>query len=123
MSEKTNRILIVDDALLIIQRVRAMLKEQDIPAEVVGAGTCAEALSALSGHDLSIAILDINLPDGNGIDILRHIKKHYPTVQVMMMSNQSGEFYRSRCHSLGAACFIDKSTEFDLLPFLISSFL
>lgn len=114
--------MIVDDAYFIRQRVRTML-ESDEHTTVVAAGSYAEALGILHSQPVSIALLDINLPDTNGIELLKYIKKHYPTIPVVMMSNQSGEFYRSRCQSLGASYFIDKSAEFDLLLPIIQTFL
>ncbi len=115
--------MIVDDAYLIQQRVRAMLEGHELLTEIISAYTYVEALTILGTRPVSIALLDINLPDTNGIELLRYIKKNHPSIPVIMLSNQSGEFYRSRCKTLGASHFIDKSTEFESLLSVIDSFL
>ena len=91
--------------------------------EITSAGSYEEALVLLVPAHPDIAILDINLPGASGIELLRYIKTRYPSTHVIMLSNQSGEFYRAKCKSLGASYFIDKSTEFDQVPQAIASFL
>lgn len=114
MSQSGKSILIVDDAYGIQQRVRTMLEGYE-GTMVASAGSYAEALVILQALPVSVVILDINLPDINGIELLKYIKESYPSIPVIMMSNQSGEFYRARCRMLGASYFIDKSTDFELL--------
>lgn len=120
MSRK--QLLIVDDSTLIIHRLRNLLEGLPGLAEIDNAGTYGEALERLSVPTKpDIVLLDINLPDRSGIDLLRHIRRHHPEMIVIMLSNQGGKFYRDLCRHLGAAFFIDKSTEFELIPTILSS--
>lgn len=60
-----------------------------------------------------IAILDIQLPDGSGIDLLSKIKNMRKETVVIMLTNYPYSIIRKRCDELGADYFFDKSTEFE----------
>jgi DNA-binding NarL/FixJ family response regulator len=117
------QILIVDDAPLIRTRLRSMLEGLPGMAPILLAGTYAGAIELLGRDHPDIVLLDINLPDRNGLDLLRYISQHHPGATVIMCSNQSSPFYRNLCRRLGAAWFIDKSTEFENIPAIIAQFL
>lgn len=123
MPHRDRTVLLVDDSSLIITHLQGMLNGMTGIGKIVAAGGYEEALVLLSSARPDIAILDINLPDASGIELLRYIKSRYPSTRVIMLSNQSGEFYKARCKALGANYFIDKSTEFDQVPQAIASFL
>lgn len=116
-------LIIVDDSPLIIERLLSML-EGLLPPESIGyAGSYSEALSLIDPHPPDILLLDVHLPDRSGVELLRVVHKRYPSVMVIMISNQSDESYRSVCSALGALRFLDKSTEFEEIPALIQSLL
>lgn len=120
MSQK--QLLIVDDSDLILYRLKNLLEGLPGLAEIDTASSYTEALERLSVPVApDIVLLDINLPAHNGIDLLRHVRRHHPEMIVIMLSNQAGKFYRDLCRHLGAAFFIDKSTEFELIPTILSS--
>ena len=122
MTTNKNKLLIVDDSPIIIIRLMHMLEGQDNVHSITAARSYNEARSSLSENLPNIILLDINLPDKNGIELLRYIKKEYPSITVIMLSNQSGSFYRTVCELIGANHYIDKSTEFEQIPALLSSF-
>ncbi|HUB62618.1 MAG TPA: response regulator transcription factor [Puia sp.] len=116
-------LFIVDDSLLIIERLLGML-EGLLPAELIGyAGSYSEALSLIDISPPDILLLDVHLPDKSGVELLRVVRKRHPDTIVIMISNQSDESYRSVCTSLGAFRFLDKSTEFEEIPNIISALL
>jgi len=118
------QLLIVDDSPVIISRLKGMLVDLPGVQSIRVAGTFADAITWLSATPSpDIILLDINLPDRNGIELLRYIRQHQPGVVVIMISNQSSVFYRDLCLRLGAIRYIDKSTEFEAIPTLISSIL
>ena len=121
MAGKT--ILIVDDSLLITERLQAMLEGLENIGPVGCAGDYPSALQLMLAAPPDIVLLDINLPGKSGLDLLRHIKGKYPSILVVMLTNQSGDFYRNICKKLGADYFIDKSKEFEDIPVLLSSLL
>ena len=109
----------VDDSCQILDRLKDLLSEMKSEVELLTAGTFSKAVEILSKNRFDIALLDIHLPDGNGIELLKLIKKDQPGVKTIMISNQSGDYYRDLCKKLGAIHFIDKSKDFELLPNLI----
>ncbi len=116
-------VLIIDDSPIITARLRFMLESLSHTELVLYADSYAGALPLLQDYSPDIVLLDIHLPDISGIEVLQYIKKEYPSIVVIMMTNQAGPFYRNRCKTLGANFFIDKSSEFHLIPQIIASLL
>ena len=114
-------VLIVDDSPIIIERLKSMLTGVENVGTVIYASTYSRAILLLAENNPDIAVLDINLPDKNGIEILRYIKKNHVAITVIMLTNQAADYYRNLCKLLGAEYFLDKSTEFEKVPAIISS--
>lgn len=108
---------------MIISRLKGLLEGLPGLHSIREARTFAETISLLTTAPPDIMLLDVNLPDRNGIELLRHVRKHHPAIVVIMISNQGGVFYRDLCLRLGAVHYVDKSTEFELIPTLLFSFL
>lgn len=83
------KILIVDDHPLISYGLKAMLVEADANFDVVAtAASVAEAKAAVNAHaDLDLVLLDILLPDGNGIEVLNHIRLGDHHIKVIAFSS------------------------------------
>ena len=103
-------ILIVDDSQPLQERVFAMLKGVTALENIGQAYSVAEARRVISEQQPAIVILDIQLGDGSGIDLLREIKQKYPAIRFIIFTNQCEAFYRQRCTDLGADFFLCKST-------------
>jgi DNA-binding NarL/FixJ family response regulator len=122
MASEKRMILIVDDSLLIVKRLIDILKGLDNIDSIKHAGTYAEANALFGQCQPDIVFLDINLPDKSGIELLSKIKKDNYEIKVVMFTNHSDDYYKTLCSKLGANYFIDKSTDFEFIPELISSF-
>lgn len=109
-------LLIVDNSLLIVERLLGILKEVKIIQKIFTAVDYTEAVEILNEHKTDIVLLDIHLPGKNGIELLKFIVKNYPETKVIMLSNLVSEYYQRLCRKTGAAGFIDKSKDFDLIP-------
>lgn len=120
MKETGKSILIVDDSTIIVKRLELMLQAADGLGPVHTANDFAPAWQFIEARQPDIVLLDINLPGGSGIQLLRQIKDSYPFIKVVMISNQSEEHYRNTCKDLGAAWFIDKSSDFEQIPAVVS---
>lgn len=68
-----------------------------------------ESKNYLKKEDPDVIILDLKLPDGNGIDILRTIKSENLDIKVLVFSSNTA--FKNACLRLGAAGFFDKSTD------------
>ena len=115
-------VLIVDDSKLIVNRLTDVLKELECISFVNAANSYTEALSLLEMHCYNLAILDINIPGKNGIELLNYIKENYPSLTTFMHTNQSGSYYREMCKKIGCNEYIDKTNDFDQIPKLIRNY-
>lgn len=113
-------ILIVDDSLIINVRLSNILEEMKSLEKLIHAGSFEEGISLLKKEKPDIILLDINLPDKSGLELLRIIKVEYPRIKVIMISNYATEQYRNLCNALGAHYFFDKTYDFDKLTTIIS---
>lgn len=90
--KKKFKILHVDDSSAIILYIKIILMEVSSIKEIRSAGTVAQAKDILETDRFDVVILDINLPDGNGLMLLEWIKKHHPGIIVIMFTNNYDSF-------------------------------
>jgi len=110
---KILRVFIVDDSAIIRERLEEMLSELK-GIEIIGqAKGSTEAEEAIPKLKPDVVILDIRMHGGNGIEVLKNIKKDKNPPLVMMLTNYPYPQYRKKCKDAGAGFFFDKSTEFD----------
>jgi DNA-binding response OmpR family regulator len=112
------KVLVVDDEPMIRWVLREAL--QDWGYDVCEAGTGAQALAALGDTQVAAVLLDINLPDSSGLDLLREIKHRRPRIAVIMVSGET--FYDTAISALrgGADDFIGKPIHLDELRFALN---
>ena len=103
------KVMIVDDSKLLQTRLINALKKVDPNIATMQAGSCKEAVDMFSLLDPDMVILDIALPDGSGINLLRQFKKEVPAIPVIMLTNYPTEEFKKNCMELGAEYFFDKS--------------
>lgn len=116
----TMKLFIVEDSAIISYRMISMISKIN-GTEILGVSDNAEsAIAKIRETRPEIVILDIRLKNGNGMDVLQHIKKDMPETKVVMFSNFPYPQYINRCKELGADYFFDKSKDFDNLVKLIS---
>lgn len=114
-------LLIVDNSFLIIERLISILIEVTSVEKIHTATNYETAVIVLNEQQTDIVLLDIQLPGKNGIELLKYIVAHYPNTKVIMLSNLVSEYYQKLCAKIGAAGFIDKSKDFDLIPEVVDS--
>ncbi len=77
--------------------------------EVVGrAGSVREALAGIEANLPEAIILDISLPDGSGVEILKHIRRRGWDLCVIVLTGNPYDALRARCRALGARAVLDK---------------
>ena len=113
-------VLIVEDSLLIIERIFSLLENLENVKLVLHAANYSESKRIMDEISADVVLLDINLPDGNGIELLREIKAIHSCTKVIMFTNHATDNYRKICCELGAEYFLDKSIEFDKIHEVIS---
>ena len=106
------RLLIVEDSGVVRRLLNEMLA--GIPGvEVCGeAGDAVCAIESVRSLKPDVMTLDIQLPVGSGLDVLRNIRGERKAPRVIVLTNHPYPQYRKKCLTLGADYFFDKSTEF-----------
>ena len=85
------RVFLLDDHEVVREGVRQLL-ESSGEIDVVGeAATCADALARIPATQPNVAILDVQLPDGTGVEVCRDIRAEHPTVACLMLTSFSDE--------------------------------
>ncbi len=100
------KILIVEDEVELLESIASYLKNEDFICEK--AATFFEAEDKLISFNYDIILLDINLPDGNGIDLLKLIKEKSPTTGVLIVSAKNSLDDKLTGLDLGADDYITK---------------
>jgi len=102
------RVFLLDDHEVVREGVRHLL-ETDEDITVVGeAATAAEALELLMAASPDVAVLDVRLPDGNGIEVCREIRSHHPEVACLMLTSYSDDEALAQAVIAGAAGYVLK---------------
>ncbi|WP_394780764.1 response regulator [Undibacterium sp.] len=102
------KLLIVDDHAVVREGLKQIIGGT---TDVILAGeaeTGLEAIKAVRHLDCDVILLDISLPDRNGIEVLKQIKKEAPAIAVLMFSIHSEEQYAIRSHKAGASGYLNK---------------
>jgi len=103
------RLLIADDHEVIRTGLATMLKGSEI--EVVGlAANGKEALALAEQTKPDVVLLDIRMPDGDGLETLEHLRVKAPTAKVVMLSTYDNPTYVARAVALGACDFVLKGS-------------
>ncbi|SEK69892.1 response regulator [Nitrosovibrio tenuis] len=103
-------ILIVDDHAIVRQGLRQILIESGKVLLVGEAERGAEAMRQVREGGWDVVVLDISLPDRNGIEILKQIKKECPKIRVLMLSMHDEGIYAIRALKAGASGYITKQS-------------
>jgi DNA-binding NarL/FixJ family response regulator len=106
----TLRILLVDDHAIVRQGVKQLLLDKGIATDVSEAETGAEALAQIDRAFWDIVLLDISLPDMNGIEVLKRLRRKAPRVPILMFSMYREDQYAVRALKAGAAGYLSKTS-------------
>jgi two-component system, NarL family, invasion response regulator UvrY len=104
------RILLTDDHALVRRGVAHILREEIADLTVTEAGTAQETLNAVQATLWDLVILDVNLPDKNGLEVLKDIKRMSPDLPVLILSLYPEAQYARRALKAGASGYITKDT-------------
>ena len=113
----TTKILLGDDHRIVregLEQVLADAPEIEVVAEAATGPEVLESVQRLGGPaGLSAVLLDIALPERDGIDVLQALKAQWPSLPVLMLSTYPEKQYAVRCIKLGAAGYLNKGAHPD----------
>jgi len=104
------KILLVDDHEVVRMGLRTLLERRDNIAVVGEAGTVEEAIAAAERTEPDVIVMDIRLPDGNGVDACREIRGHRPETKVIMLTSYADDEAIYGSIMAGASGYLLKQT-------------
>jgi DNA-binding NarL/FixJ family response regulator len=105
------KVLVIDDHVLIRDALRGVLKELNDDALIVEASDCRQAMRLLNEHpDIDLILLDLNLPDRNGFEVLADLRTRHPGISTVVLSGFNDRENVARALDVGALGFIPKSS-------------
>lgn len=117
LTKERTAVLIVEDQALMRYTLRNFLWSAFPGLDILEAANGARALELFTAHQPSLVLMDVRLPDANGIELARRLKALRPTLKVIVVSNYTGEPYVSDARAAGAQAYVVKDRLLtDLIP-------
>ncbi len=110
---KPKNLLLIEDDFHIGEKLYNTAKDLEVINSVQLSSNLKDGMAKLIEKDYDLIILDLSLPDGNGIELLRWLKEKKIEVEVFVFSMNIE--LKKICLKNGAKKFFDKSKDFDLL--------
>jgi two-component system response regulator PilR (NtrC family) len=114
-----NRVLVVDDEADIRELIDLTLSRMGLAAEC--AGSIADARAALAAGSFQLCLTDMRLPDGEGLEIVRHIGEHYPQIPVAVITAYGSAGNAVAALKAGAFDYLAKPVGLEQLRALVKS--
>jgi DNA-binding NarL/FixJ family response regulator len=102
------RVFLMDDHEIVRRGVRDMLESEPGIIVVGEAGTAASALARIPALSPDVAVLDVRLPDGDGVSVCREIRSAMPQIACLMLTSFSGDDALFDAIMAGAAGYVMK---------------
>jgi DNA-binding NarL/FixJ family response regulator len=119
--DRRMKFLVIDDHVLIRESLRGVLSELHPDAVVVEGTSAQEAMRLVAEHrDFALVFLDLNLPDGDGFEVLAELRERHPTIPIVVLSGHHDRANVVRTLDLGALGFIPKTAQRAVLVSAIS---
>ena len=114
-SGKPIKVILADDHPLIRQGLRTML-ETSVEVEILGEATEGrELIEMVATHQPDVIVVDIRMPDMDGLEAVRRIRKRYPAVKALMLTVHDEEAYVHEAIRAGASGYLLKTVSADEL--------
>ncbi|WDF55716.1 response regulator [Mucilaginibacter sp. KACC 22063] len=114
------RTIIVDDHPIVIEGLKTLLQHEDNLELAGGFNNGAETLEYLKANTVDLILLDITLPDVNGIDLCQEVKQESPETMILILSNHTQRSIIMRAIQNGANGYLLKNSSLDELRHCIS---
>ncbi len=102
------RVFLLDDHEIVRRGIAELIGLQS-DLEVVGeAGTASDALIRITASQPDVAVLDVRLPDGNGVEVCREVRSLFPNIHVLMLTSYSDDEALFNAIMAGASGYVLK---------------
>jgi DNA-binding NarL/FixJ family response regulator len=102
------RVFLLDDHEIVRRGLRELLEAEDDVHIVGEAGTAADALARIPPTRPDVAVLDVRLPDGNGVEVCREVRSRHPEIRCLMLTSFSDDEALFQAIMAGAAGYLLK---------------
>lgn len=102
------RILLVDDHPLVREWLTQLIHQQPDLVVCGETGNAPEALAAIAAERADLAIVDLNLANSSGIELIKNLKELHPQVPVLVLSMHDESLYAERVFRAGARGYVNK---------------
>ncbi len=110
---KDIKVLLVDDEEEFVKALAERLEMRDLRSDTVYDGE--EALSFVEDQEPDVMVLDLKMPGIDGMEVLRRVRKAYPTIQVIILTGHGTEKHEEEARRLGAFEYLEKPVNLDVL--------
>ena len=110
MSANQIKVLVVDDHQLMIEGLKSLLECEEDIVFAGGANSMAETLEFLRTNKVDVILMDINMPDGSGIETTMQVRDLYPQVKVIALTMHDDISIITRMIKAGASGYVLKRT-------------
>ncbi len=105
----TVRVLVADDHEVVRHGLKSLFADTEIEI-VAEAGGGREALELITQNEVDVVVMDVRMPDIDGLNVLGRIKLDFPDMPVLMLSTYDNPTYVARAVALGAAGYVLKDS-------------
>src|SRR5579864_6149056 len=117
MSERTLRVLVVDDNESVRRSICQLLKTQPDLEVICEATDGADALRKAREHLPDVVLLDVTMPNMDGLEVAGVLKREFPSMHVMIVSQHDSRGFRWAALAAGVSGYVVKSDSArDLIP-------
>jgi two-component system, NarL family, nitrate/nitrite response regulator NarL len=109
------KVLLIDDHAMFRQGMKLLLSDLDESLQFFEAGTIADAMTSLQKNGADLILLDLNMPDGDGLSALREIRASFSAVPLAVVSGDDDPARIRELVDEGAAGYIPKSSSSEIL--------
>jgi YesN/AraC family two-component response regulator len=114
------KIVIADDSSLLRDRIKSLLNGLKEKLVLYEAENGVEALNLIKDKKPDLVILDIRMPEMNGIEVLKRIRELKMKTKVCILSNYAYPIYKKKCLEAGADYFLSKTEDFEDIKIVIT---
>jgi DNA-binding NtrC family response regulator len=108
-----DRVLLVDDEVEFVETLAERMRTRGL--EVATAGSGLEALERFSSQDFDAVVLDLAMPDLDGIETLKRLRARDPNIQIVLLSGQATIRLATEAMKQGAVDVLEKPADIDVL--------
>jgi DNA-binding NarL/FixJ family response regulator len=105
------RVLVCDDHLIVRQGIKQVLADAGDIAVAGEAANGPDAVARVRAGGIDVLLLDIAMPQRDGLDVLKQLKAEFPRLPVLILSTYPDRQYAVRSLKLGAAGYLNKSAD------------